>query len=138
MKNLLVLLLLVLGLTSCSKDTFDLSADAAISIRKTEIAVTVSHLSYNNNQNQTGCGSSASQSVSYIPNAQVSVYSGQPGDTDQLPALLHQGSTDQMGRVLFGELEPGQYTLIVTTPLGEKTRNILTQLHKRANIEFSF
>ena len=138
MKNLLILFLLVVGITSCSKDTFDQSPDPAISIRKSEIAVTVSHLSYDNTQCQTGCGGSSGQSVAYTPNAQVSVYAGQANETDQLPALVHQGNTDQMGRVVFEELEPGPYTLKVSTPLGEKFRSVYTQLHKRANIEFSF
>ena len=46
MKNLIIMSLLAVGLTSCAKDSIDNSSDEFISIEKSEIYVKVSYLSW--------------------------------------------------------------------------------------------
>lgn len=138
MNKLLILCLLLAGLTSCSKDSFDQSPDPAARIEKSEILVTVSYLAYENGQCQQGCGGTATQVVSYLTNAHVEVYMGIPSDVDQASAPSFSGLTDLDGKAFFEQIEPGTYTIRVNTPFGEKSRTISAQEHRRAFVEFSF
>ena len=139
MKNLVILALLILGITSCSKDSLDPGQEQNYSIAKSEILITVTKINYNNSNGQCGnsCGSDE-QSINYVNNATVSVYVGDIAEGDQTVTPIAQGRTDGNGKWLVRELEPGQYTVTVQSSFGDKSRVLYTQLHRRSSIEFSF
>ena len=138
MKNLLIAFMLVSGLTSCTKDSLDTTSQEFSSITKSEILVTVTYLSWVDSQCEPGCGGSPSQVVNAMPNAKVEIFEGAATDTDQSAHPLLQARTDDKGKALIENLEPNQYTLVVTTSIGQKSRTIYTQLNKRSSIDFSF
>jgi protocatechuate 3,4-dioxygenase beta subunit len=76
--------------------------------------------------------------VTYIPNAKVELYRGESPGSDHIDHAIETAMTDKKGSVLFESIDPGQYTLTVDTPLGQKSRMIYTQINKRASIDFSF
>jgi len=136
MKNLLLLILAILGLTSCSKDSLDISFEQP-GPEKSEIMVRVSYLAWSD-ECDLGCGIGSTQVVQFIANAKVDLYSGpQTGnDSDDLPIIFT--NTDSDGSALLENIEPSTYTIQVETLLGSKTRTVTTQLNKRSNIDFSF
>ena len=138
MKNILVSTLLVLGISSCSKDSLDSVPSNLASIEKSEIIVTVSYLTWSDLDCDLGCSGAGTQFVSFIENAKVDLYSGDLSGNDFAGSLKGFGMTDKQGSVLFEDIDPGQYTLVVDTPFGQKTRTIYTQQNKRSSIEFSF
>jgi hypothetical protein len=138
MKNILVSTLLVLGISSCSKDSLDSAPSNALSIEKSAILVTVTYLTWNDQNCDLGCGGNGTQTVSFIANAQVDLYSGDISASDVAGHGTDFGNTDKEGSILFEDLDPGQYTILVDTPYGQKSRTIYTQLNKRSSIEFSF
>ena len=138
MKNLVILAFLILGITSCSKDSLDPGQEQNYSIAKSEILITVTNIDYNtNNQCGNGCGSNE-QSIGYVSNATINVYVGDIQEGDQTVTPLAQGRTDGSGKWVVKELEPGQYTVTVQSSYGNKSRVLYTQLHRRSSIEFSF
>jgi len=137
MKNLVILVFLILGITSCSKDSLDPAQEQNYSIVKSEILITATYIVYNNGQCNNSCGSNE-QTIAYVTNAHVSVYSGNVQDTDQAPAPLQQGRTDSTGKWLVKDLEPGLYSVFVQSNYGNKSRVLYTQINKRSFIEFSF
>ena len=137
MKNLLLLVFLILGITSCSKDSLDPGQEQNYSVVKSEILVTATYIVYNNGQCNNSCGSNE-QTIAYVTNANVSVYSGDVQNIDQAPTPIQQGRTDATGKLLVKDLEPGLYSVFVTSNYGNKSRVLYTQLNKRSFIEFSF
>lgn len=138
MKNFLISAFLVLGISSCSKDSLDSVSPNLSSIEKSEIRVTVTYLTWSDPNCGFGCGDSGTQTVSFISNAKVDLYSGDLSMSDEGGSGIGFGTTDKDGTLLFQDLNPGQYTILVDTPYGQKTRTIYTQLNKRSSIEFSF
>ena len=138
MKNLLIATLLVLGMTSCSKDSLDDLSSNLVSIEKSEIIVTVSYLTWSDLECDLGCAGTGSESISFIANAKVDLYNGDLSVNDEGGQKRAFGLTDREGSLLFEDIDPGQYTLIVDTPFGQKSRTFYTQLNKRSSIEFSF
>jgi len=138
MKNLALLLFFVIGITSCSKDSVDPTSGEFYTITRSEILVTVTHMVYNNNgQCGNGCGS-GDQGVIYVSNANINVYPGDIKEGDQSVSPIAQGRSASNGKVLIKDLEPGQYTVIVQSSYGNKSRVLFTQLNQRSSIEFSF
>lgn len=138
MKNLIIMSFLAVGLTSCAKDSIDNSSDEFISIEKSEIYVKVSYLSWEDSNCEPGCVLNVNQISTNISNAEVKLYAGEHLNNDQSSSPVQLAFTDQNGSVLFAGLEPSQYTLVVDTPYGIKSRTIYTQLHRRSSIDFSF
>ena len=138
MKNLLISTLLVLGITSCSKDSLDDVSSNLISIEKSEIIVTVSYLTWSDLECDLSCTGTGSESITFISNAKVDLYNGDLSLNDEGGQKRAFGLTDKEGSILFEDIDPGQYTLIVDTPYGQKSRTFYTQLNKRSSIEFSF
>ena len=138
MKNRLWIFVVVLVLTSCAKDSFDANLDDVPVIPRSEISVTVTSLSYDASQCQSGCINHSGQQVNPVTDALVDVYAGHDSGADQQLTKIRSGATDPGGKILFGDLEPGPYTLQVTTSTGQKTRRLYTQRHQRSFIEFSF
>jgi len=138
MKNLVILAFLILGITSCSKDSLDPVQEQNYSIAKSEILITVTNIDYTNNgQCGNSCGSNE-QSIGYVSNATINVYVGDIQEGDQAVTPLAVGKTDGSGKWVVRELEPGQYTVTVQSAYGHKSRVLYTQLHRRSSIEFSF
>lgn len=129
---------LALTFASCSKDSLEADPDNFFSIEKSEIAIMVTSLTWSDQACDLGCTGAGTQTIQPIPNAKVDVYKGSPSHTDEPGNADHFGQTDRNGAILFEDLEPGQYTIVVDTPLGQKTRTLYTQLHRRASVEFSF
>lgn len=130
MKNILLITLAILGLTSCSKDSFDLIVEPDMP-EKAEIMVRVTYLKW---QSET-CPTGYNNASAGISNAQVSVF--------QKGALLETSpirisSTYEDGSVLLEDVEPGTYTILIETPFGTKSREVTTALHRRSSIDFSF
>jgi hypothetical protein len=137
MKNLVILIFLLTGITSCSKDTLDPNQAEFYTITRSEILVTVTNIVYNHNQCGSGCGSN-DQVIGYVTNATVNVYQGNIKEGDQSAVPMTQGRTDANGRWLMKDLEPGLYTVLVESSYGHKSRVLYTQLNQRSAIEFSF
>lgn len=137
MKNLVILVFLILGITSCSKDSLDPVQEQNYSIVKSEILVTATYIVYNNGQCNNSCGSNE-QTIAYATNAQVSVYAGEVKEKDQAPTPIQEGRTDSSGKLLLKDLEPGLYSVFIHSTYGDKSRVLYTQLNKRSYIEFSF
>jgi hypothetical protein len=138
MKNLLITSLIILGLTSCAKDSLDPVPDNLVYVEKSDIVVTVTYLTWSDLACDLSCNGSGSQYINYLANAKVDLYAGTNDTNDQLGNGRKYGLTNESGSVLFEALEPGKYTIVVDTPLGQKTRTIYTQLHRRSSLEFSF
>ena len=138
MKNYLIFSLLVLILSSCSSDSFDVNQDNLLSIEKSELLITVTHLTWSDLQCDLNCTGGGTQSISYLSDVRVDLYVGDASITDQPGARKDRGLTDADGAILFKDLEPGQYTVIVNSSYGEKSRTLYTQLNRRSAIEFSF
>ncbi len=138
MKKALLFAILVIGFSSCSKDSLESETEQFFSIAKSEMAVMVTYLTWSDQACDLGCTGSGTETVSAVANAKVDLYLGDITGTDQPGASLQVGVTDRNGSVLFEDLDPGQYTLIVDTPFGQKSKTIFTQLHRRASVEFSF
>jgi hypothetical protein len=136
MKNLLILFLLAAGLTSCSKDSLD-PVTENYSIDKSEVFVRVTYMTWSDLACDLTCSGEGSQYINAMPNAKVEIYSGNGQGVDDVISDLN-GLTGTDGSAIFKDIDPGQYTIIVDTPLGQKTRTVYTQLHKRTSIEFSF
>ena len=137
MKNLAILILLIIGITSCSKDTVDPIQTELYTITKSEIKVTVTNIVYTSNQCGSNCGVS-DQTINYVSNANVNVYQGNIKEGDQTAVPISQGRTGTNGESLIKDLEPGLYTVIVQSTHGQKSRVLYTQLNQRSSIEFSF
>lgn len=138
MKKFLIFSVLAIVLTSCSSDSLEINQDNLISIEKSELLITVTHLTWSDLQSDLNCTGGGTQYISYLPDVRVDLYSGVVSDSDQPGTSKFIGLTDANGAVLFRNLEPGQYTVIVDSPYGKKSRTLFTQLNKRAAIEFSF
>ena len=134
MKNLLILLTII-GLTSCSKDSLDFESLDLTAPEKSEIAISVTYLTWND-QCGDGCGDNG-QRTEYLANARLSLYEGE-ASTNSSRVAMDVLNTDFNGYALFENLEPGKYTVMVETDLGVKSRILTTQLHRRAFIDFSF
>ncbi len=137
MKNILLISMGIFLLTSCSKDSFDIGPDTINSPERSEIKVRVSTLEWKNESCELGCGAT-SQYVTFISNAEILLYQGNIGTNDDTQTPLQSFYTDNDGGALIEDLEPGQYTVLVKTPIGNKHRLITTQLHRRSSIDFSF
>ncbi|HUR30297.1 MAG TPA: hypothetical protein VMZ69_02630 [Saprospiraceae bacterium] len=137
MKNLFILLLAILGLTSCSKDSLEPLVDNELSPRQSEIMVRASYLTFTD-QCITECGGQNKDIVTFIEDADVNLYAGENSATDAslIPILKMQTNSD--GAAIIKDVEPGTYTVIIETELGTKSRTLTTQLHKRSFIDFSF
>ena len=135
MKNLLIVLAIA-GLTSCSKDSFELNSFDFHRPDLSEVAVSVSYLAWDD-ECLEGCGDNG-QRVVFIESASVSLYNSGPEFGDRAPVMLKHLQTNFSGFALFEDLEPGSYIIVVETGLGEKSRILTTQLHKRAFVDFSF
>ncbi|MDQ3015217.1 MAG: hypothetical protein M3R25_00605 [Bacteroidota bacterium] len=137
MKNILLMSMGIFLLTSCSKDSIDPGFDLANRPEKSEIKVRVSALEWTNESEELGCGAT-SQHVTFIENADIRLYQGNSAVSDitQLPLLSR--NTDNEGSALLEDLEPGEYTVVVKTTLGDKYRVVTTQLKHRTSIDFSF
>jgi hypothetical protein len=138
MKKLLIFALLVFALTSCSSDSLEFNSDNLVTIEKSELLVTVTHLTWSDLQSDLNCTGGGTKSISYLPDVRVDLYTGDRSLQDQGGVSAGIGLTDANGAFLFRDIEPGQYTVVVNTPYGQKSRTLYTQLNKRAAIEFSF
>ncbi len=136
MKNILLLSMVVLGLTSCSKDSLDQNLDQLNLPVKSAITVRVSILKWTNHE--SGCGNNSSQEVTLISNAKVDLYDREQNDTDAQGTSMMTTRTDNDGSANFSEIEPAVYTVWVETSMGKKSRTVTTQLHRRSYIDFSF
>ena len=135
MKNILILCLVVFGLTSCSKDSFD--QDQLVQPSKSEMFVNVSYISWEN-QGQNGCSSSGGEVVKLIVNATIDLYLGDQNTNDTPGTPVVTARTGASGYALIKDLDPALYTVVVSTSHGQKSRTITTELHKRSHIDFSF
>lgn len=135
MKNLLILCLVVVGVTSCSKDSFDLDLSTDNNPSLSEIVVRVSYLEWAS-ECAPGCVT-PEQVVTMMPNAGVSLFKAEAG-SDQWTVLEHTVFTNSDGKAVIGDLEAADYKVQVETPLGTKERVITTQINKRSFIDFSF
>lgn len=138
MPKAFLLTVLVLSFASCSKDSLDAGSDNFFSIEKSEIAIMVTSLTWSDQACDLGCFGQGTQTIQPIPNAKVDLYQGTISGSDEPGSSDHFGQTDRNGSLVFDDLEPGQYTIVVDTPLGQKVRTLYTQLHRRASVEFSF
>ncbi len=136
MKNLLLLVLSILGLTSCSKDSLDLNFEQQ-GPEKSEIMVRVSYLAWSEYECEPGCGTS-SQVVFGLANAKVELFQGQDIENDVEISPLLKTVTNREGYTLLVDINPDTYTLRVETTMGIKLRTVTTQYNKRSNIDFSF
>jgi len=137
MKNAFVLILVLLGLTSCSKDTLDQNIDSFIKPVKSEIFINVTSIHWTQSADN-GCSHSNGNNASFISDAKVELYKGEKSDTDIAGEPMLSVRTDQSGNAVMKEIEPSTYTISVETPLGQKSRIVTTQVHKRSYIDFSF
>jgi len=137
MKKALLFTLVVLGLTSCSKDSLDSGIDSFNKPVKSEIMVQVTYLSWSNHSGGT-CGNSGNEEVAYMTNVKVALYHGQQSTSDNMGIPIMNSITDSKGSALLKDIEPDVYTVSVETPLGIKSRTITSQLHKRSYVDFSF
>ncbi|MGB3078206.1 MAG: hypothetical protein WBB31_03940 [Saprospiraceae bacterium] len=137
MKNLLLFSLAVFGMTSCSKDSLDQTSDASIQPDKSEIMVSVTYLHWTD-QCEFSCGNTGGETLTYIANAKVELYSGDHNETDASGTVIPAIKTNADGAALIENLEPAYYTVWVETPFGKKSRTVSTQLHRRSYIDFSF
>ena len=137
MKNLLLLILAILGLTSCSKDSLDLSFEPQ-GPEKSEIMVRVSYLAWSDQECELGCVTGNAQVVYFIADAKIDLYQGAEIENDAEVSPIIITRTDQEGSALLEDIEPSTYTIHVETILGSKSRTVTTQLNKRSNIDFSF
>ena len=138
MKKVLIFSLLAVVLTSCSSDSLEINQDNLISIEQSEVLITVTHLTWSDLQSDLNCTGGGTQSISYLTDVKVELYNGVVSDSDQAGSGKLLGLTDTNGAVLFRDLTPGQYTVMVDCPYGKKSRTLFAQLNKRAAIEFSF
>ena len=138
MKNLVILSLLVIGLTSCSKDSLDPATDNLASVEKSEIFVTVTYLTWSDLECDFNCSGAGAQIITYVMNAKIDLMPEDLAGNDQPGQGRKFGSTDKDGTVAFKDLDPGKYTITADTPYGQKSRTIYTQLNRRSSIEFSF
>lgn len=138
MKNLLIISLVILLLTSCSKDSLDPVTDNFVFVDNSQVVVTVTYLTWSDLTCDLTCAGTGREYINYMQNAKVDLYSGTTPGTDDPNADRRFGTTNESGSVLFEDLDPGQYTIIVDTPLGQKTRTVYTQLNRRSSVEFSF
>jgi hypothetical protein len=137
MKKALLFSLVVLGITSCSKDSLDASVDSFNKPVKSEIMVQVTYLSWSNHSGGA-CGNTGNEEVAYMSNVKVALYHGQQILSDGLGIPVMNSTTDSKGSALLQDIEPDMYTVSVETPLGTKSRTITAQLHKRSYVDFSF
>jgi hypothetical protein len=137
MKNLFILLLAILGLTSCSKDSLEPLVNNEISPRQSEIMVRASYLTFTD-QCITECGGQTKDVVTFIEGADVNLYAGENVVTDASLIPILKMQTNSEGAALIQDLDPGTYTVVIETELGTKSRTLTTQLHKRSFIDFSF
>jgi len=137
MKNILILFLVVFGLTSCSKDSLELSIDPFLKPDKSEIFVNIAYIRWSD-QIESSCGNTSGEFVSFIANAKVDLYLGDQNESDALGTPLMNVRTDDGGSALLQDIDPAIYTVWVNTPLGKKSRTVTTQLHRRSYIDFSF
>ena len=137
MKKTLLFSLVVLGLTSCSKDSLDSGVDSFSKPVKSEIMVQVTYLSWSNHSGGT-CGNTGNEEVTYMTNVKVALYHGQQNPSDDMGTAIIYSITDSKGTALLSDIEPDIYTVTVETPLGTKSRTITSQLHKRSYVDFSF
>ena len=137
MKNLFILLLAILGLTSCSKDSLEPLTDNGIAPRQSEIMVRASYLTFTD-ECITECGGQNKDKVLFIEDATVNLYAGEGAGNDASLIPLQKMRTNGDGAALLEDVEPGTYTVVIETDLGTKSRSLTTQLHKRAFIDFSF
>jgi hypothetical protein len=135
MKNLLILCLVVVGVTSCSKDSFDLDLSTDNNPSLSEIVVRVSYLEWAT-ECAPGCVT-PEQVVTMMPNAGVLLFKAAEGN-DQWTLHEHTMFTNSEGKAIIGDLPAGEYKVQVETPLGIKFRIITTQINKRSFIDFSF
>ena len=137
MKKLALLILVLGGLISCSKDAleFDLAIKGP---EKSEILVRASTVYWTGDQCEIGCIGTDPDEVIPIQNARVKLYLGSvtPSDEQVLPILNTRTGLD--GTVLIEDVEPDRYTIYVETEEGTKSRSFVTQLHQRSFIDFSF
>ncbi len=138
MKKLVIFSFLILSLTSCSKDSFDIGTDNLVLVEKSEILVTVTYLTWSDLEGDFNCSGAGAQLVTYIYNAKVDIVAIEVSGSDEQSQNRQYGTTGANGKVAFENLEPGKYTLTVDTPYGQKTRTIFTQLNRRSSVEFSF
>jgi hypothetical protein len=136
MKNLILASFIILGLTSCSKDSFELDNSEFQAPEKSEIMVRVSYLDYSTNTCEPGCVSQSPQMVVNIVNAKVDLYEGNQSDAMNDPIVKVR--TDDDGSALIKDLEPSTYTIIVDTEFGIKFKTLATQLGRRSFVDFSF
>lgn len=136
MNKLLTLALLTLGFASCSKDSLE-PVSENFSIEKSELFVTVTYITWSDLACDLTCSGAGSQYINPMPNAKVELYiMGSEGMDDALADAY--GLTQIDGTILFRDLEPGQYTVVVDSPLGQKSRVLYTREHRRSAIDFSF
>ena len=137
MKNLAVLALVIFGLTSCSKDSFDVSFENLQAPEKSEIMVRVSYIDWSDEQCESSCGI-GSEEVAFIPNADVSLFYADNNQSDTSNPPMFNLRTDQDGVAVLRDIDPGTYRVTVDTEFGKKSRTLTTQLNKRSYIDFSF
>jgi hypothetical protein len=137
MKNITILVLVIFGITSCSKDSLDQNMDLLVKPVKSEIFINIASIQWADS-GESGCNHSSSDHSSFIENAVVELYSGELDASDISGDPLINTKTDNAGTAVLKDLEPAMYTIYVETPLGTKTRTVTTQLHKRSYIDFSF
>lgn len=136
MQKLIVFTLAFISITSCSKDSFDQELLAVTGPEKSEIMVRVSYLEWNDDQCETGCFGPGNDVIVYIEGANVKVYEG--SGSDDINSSIIDVHTDRRGAALIENIEPSQYTIVVETAMGDRSRTITTQLKKRSYIDFSF
>lgn len=137
MKNLLFLAFALVGITSCSSDSFELTDDFLQVPEKSEINVVVSYLDWSE-QCEGGCIGEPVQVVTFLSNAQVELFHGDLTGNDATAPPLMELRTNKDGKALLENIDPGEYTVIVKTVIGTKSRTLTTQLNKRSYIDFSF
>ncbi|HUR31132.1 MAG TPA: hypothetical protein VMZ69_06845 [Saprospiraceae bacterium] len=137
MKNLLFLAFALIGITSCSSDSFELKDDFLQGPEKSEIHVVVSYLDWSE-QCEGGCIGDPVQVVTFLANSQVELFEGNFSANDNPSTPLLQLQTNKDGKALLENIEPGEYTVIVRTVMGTKSRTLITQLNKASFIDFSF
>lgn len=139
MKNPIILYaLLFFGFISCSKDTLDPIIANQNFIERSEIIITVTHSTWSDLQSDLNCSGTGTQIVSHVDHAKVDLYPLDLSLNDNPSTKIKYGVTDQAGKYVFTDLDPGTYMIIVDTPYGQKTKTVQTQLHKRTTVDFLY
>jgi hypothetical protein len=141
MKNfsLFLSLLLVLGLTSCAKDSLETPSAFEPLVNRSSVTVNVTHQVWSDEAPTQEClWSDGLTYIYFVEGAIVSISRvDQMGiDDSGFTSLTH--ATNRSGSITFSDLDAGAYTLIVKTDFAEQSRDIEVYENVRSLVNFRF